>query len=153
VVPSPEPLEVLEEQTVRTLLDAGVVVIALGGGGIPVSMNGPRASGVEAVVDKDLSSALLAIALRADLLLILTDVDGIYLDFDTPRATRLETVRPEELRLHAAAGHFAPGSMGPKAEAVLRFVEAGGPHAIVTLPEHVEQALAGSQGTHAFGAR
>jgi carbamate kinase len=152
VVPSPEPLAIIEEEVVRTVLDSGAAVITLGGGGIPVARRGERLAGVEAVVDKDLSSALLAIALRVDLLLILTDVDGIYTDFGTSRAARLRSVGPEELRAHAAAGHFAPGSMGPKAEAVLRFLEAGGARAIVTLPEHVEPALAGREGTHAHGA-
>jgi carbamate kinase len=153
VVPSPEPLAILEEEAVRTLLGSDATVITLGGGGVPVARHADGLAGVEAVVDKDLSSALLATALRVDLFLIVTDVDGVYTDFGTSRARRLRTVTADELRTHAAAGHFAPGSMGPKAEAVLRFIEAGGAHAIVTLPEHLELALAGSEGTHAFGAR
>ena len=152
VVPSPEPLAIIEAEAVRVLMDSDDTVITLGGGGIPVARRADRLVGVEAVVDKDLSSALLATALGVDLFLILTDVDGVYTDFGTKRARRLDSVTAEELRAHAAAGHFAPGSMGPKAEAVLRFIEAGGAHAVVTLPEHIEPALAGREGTHAYGA-
>jgi carbamate kinase len=153
LVPSPEPLEIPETGMIRRLLQGGATVVALGGGGVPVTRTGGRLDGVEAVVDKDLSSALLASDLGVQLFLILTDVDGIYLDFGTPRAARLAVVTPAELRAHAAAGHFAPGSMGPKAEAVLRFLEAGGARAIVTLPEHVEEAVFGNEGTHAYGGR
>jgi carbamate kinase len=153
LVPSPEPLLIPEEGIIRGLLERGATAVALGGGGIPVTRSGGRLDGVDAVVDKDLSSALLATALDVDLFLILTDVDGIYLDFGTPRAARLASVTPAELRTHAAAGHFAPGSMGPKADAVLRFLEAGGDHAIVTLPERLEEAVFDSEGTHAYGGR
>ena len=153
VVPSPEPLAIPEQDLVRRLLETGATVVALGGGGVPVARAGDRLEGVRAVVDKDLSSALLAISLEVDLFLILTDVDGVYLDHGTPRAQRLGEVTPAELRAHAAAGHFAPGSMGPKAEAMLRFVEAGGAHAIVTLPERIQEAVSGHEGTHVFGER
>jgi carbamate kinase len=151
VVASPEPLDIPEERVIRTLQRTGVLVIALGGGGVPVARCGSRLMGVEAVVDKDLSSALLATRLEVELFLVLTDVDGIYLDFGTPTARRLTYVGAAELREHARAGHFPAGSMGPKAEAVLRFVEAGGPHAIVTSPERMEQAIHGDDGTHALG--
>jgi carbamate kinase len=153
VVASPEPLEILEEPVIRTLLDSGCHVITLGGGGVPVVRKGPRLEGVDAVIDKDLSSALLANNLRADLFVILTDVDGIYLDFATAAARRLESVGAEELRAHMEAGHFAPGSMEPKVEAVLRFIESGGARAVVALPEHMADALAGSAGTNVYGER
>jgi carbamate kinase len=153
VVPSPEPLEIPEEAEIRTLLESGSHVITLGGGGVPVVREGLHLVGVDAVVDKDSSSALLANNLGVDLLVILTDVDGIYLDFATPNARRLEGVRADELRVHMEAGHFAPGSMEPKAEAVLRFIEAGGARAVVSLPEHMADALAGRTGTYVYGER
>ncbi len=122
VVPSPEPIRILEQRSIELLLDAGVVVVCAGGGGVPVvpdPAGGWR--GVEAVVDKDLSSALLAQAIDAEALLLLTDVDAVYRDFgrDTARAIRCATVA--ELR----SEHFAPGSMGPKVEAACRFIEGG----------------------------
>jgi carbamate kinase len=150
LVPSPEPLEILEERVIRMLLGNRAVVITLGGGGIPVARAGDGVVGVEAVVDKDLSSALLAVLLKVDLFLILTDVDSVYLDFGTSRAAALRTVSATELRAHSEAGHFAPGSMGPKVDAVLRYLERGGRRAIVTLPEHVAEALAGEAGTNVW---
>jgi carbamate kinase len=151
VVPSPHPLEIPEEPAIRTLLTSGAVVIALGGGGVPVVREDGRLTGVEAVVDKDLSSALLAVHLGAELFVILTDVDGVYLDYGTPDARRLGTVSADELRLHASSGHFAPGSMEPKVEAVLRFLGAGGALAVVALPERMGESLSGGEGTHVYG--
>jgi len=148
VVPSPEPLEIVEEGVIRTLVEAGVAVIALGGGGIPVLRRGERLEGVEAVVDKDLASALLAACLRVDVLLMSTDVDAISLDFATPHARALTGVTVEALRGYAAAGQFPPGTMGPKVEAALRFVDAGGREAIVTSPDRLVAALDGRAGTH-----
>jgi carbamate kinase len=151
-VPSPEPLEIIEEPAIRSLIDAGVVVITLGGGGIPVVRDGPRLAGVEAVIDKDLASALLAIRLHVDVFLIATDVDRIYVDFDGPRARGLGDVTADELGRYAAAGHFPAGTMGPKVDAVRRFLAAGGHEAIVTAPECLAAALHGNAGTHVFGA-
>lgn len=148
VVASPEPLEIVEEPVIRTLVETGVVVITLGGGGIPVVRDGYRLTGVEAVVDKDLASALLAKRLQVDRLVLSTDVDRIYLDFGTPSARGLDHVTCDALRHYAAAGHFPPGTMGPKVEAALRFVEAGGREAIVTSHDALEAALAGRTGTH-----
>lgn len=150
LVPSPEPLEIVEERVVRTLVDAGVIVIALGGGGIPVVRRRHRLEGVEAVVDKDLASALLAIRLHVDVLLISTDTDGIWLDFGRPDAHRLTDISARELRRHAAAGQFPPGTMGPKVEAALRFIAAGGREAIVTSPDRLVAAMDGQAGTHVF---
>ncbi len=148
VVPSPEPLRIVEGSVIRALVEANVLVIALGGGGIPVVQEGQRLRGVEAVVDKDLSSALLAIQLRVDRLVLATDVDRVYLDFGTSNARGLDAITGEELRRHAAAGHFPAGSMGPKVEAALRFVDAGGGgEAIVTSYDRLALALQGSAGT------
>jgi carbamate kinase len=149
-VPSPQPLEIIEEPAIRALLDAGVIVITLGGGGIPVMRDGGRLTGVEAVVDKDLASALLAIRLQADVFFIATDVDRIYVDFGGPRARGLGDVTAHELGRYAAAGHFPAGTMGPKVDAIRRFLAAGGHEAIVTAPECVAAALHGSAGTHVF---
>jgi carbamate kinase len=147
VVASPEPLEVIEEAVIRTLVDADVVVITLGGGGIPVVRDGHRLRGVEAVVDKDLASALLARRLQVDRLVLSTDVDRVYLDYDGPGASGLDTVTTVELRGFAEAGHFPPGTMGPKVEAALRFVDAGGREAIVTAHDRIALALQGRAGT------
>ncbi len=146
-VSSPEPLDIIEEPAIRALVDSGVIVITLGGGGIPVVRDGPRLLGVEAVVDKDLASALLAIRLHVDLFLISTDVDRIYLDFATPRARGLSDVTAVALGRYAAAGHFPPGTMGPKVDAVLRFLASGGREAIVTSSERLAAALDGRAGT------
>lgn len=148
VVPSPEPVEVLEEPVIRALVEAGVLVIALGGGGVPVVREGHALSGIEAVVDKDLSSALLAVRLDVDVLLILTDVDAVHLDHGGPEERPLGRVTASELRRHAEDGHFPEGTMGPKVEAVLRFLDAGGRKAIVTSPERMTSALEDGEGTH-----
>jgi len=150
VVPSPEPLEIIEEGVIRTLVNSGAIVITLGGGGIPVVRRDHELEGVEAVVDKDLASALLAIRLGVDVLLISTDVDAIWLDFASSRARALTDVTADELRGYAVAGQFPPGTMGPKVEAALRFVAAGGREAIVTSPDRLVAALEGHAGTHVF---
>jgi carbamate kinase len=125
-------------------------VITLGGGGIPVLRRGHELEGVEAVIDKDLASALLAIRLGVDVLLISTDVEAISLDFGSSHARPLTDVTAGQLRGYAAAGQFPPGSMGPKVEAALRFVTAGGREAIVTSPDRLAAALEGRAGTHIF---
>jgi carbamate kinase len=151
-VPSPEPLEIVEERVIRTLVDAGVVVIALGGGGIPVVRRNGRLESVEAVVDKDLASALLAIDLGVDVLVMATDVDRIYVDFARPDARGLGTVTAGELGQLAAEGQFPAGTMGPKVEAARRFVAAGGSEAIVASSERLAAALSARvEGTHVVG--
>ena len=150
VVPSPEPLEIVEESVVRALLEANVAVIALGGGGIPVVRNAHGFTGVDAVVDKDLASALLAKRLQVDRFLLATDVDRIYVDFGTPQARGLDEVTADDLRRYAAAGQFPAGSMGPKVEAALRFVETFAREAIVTSLDQMRSALAGRAGTRIF---
>jgi len=148
LVPSPEPLEIIDIEAIQALLEAGRVVIALGGGGIPVVREGRRLRGIEAVVDKDLASALLATELGAELLAVLTDVDAIELWRGRPEARPLGTVTPDALRQHTAEGHFPEGSMGPKVEALLRFIDGGGQHAFVTSPRCLGRALEGEAGTH-----
>jgi carbamate kinase len=153
VVASPEPLAVVEEPAIRALVEAGVIVIALGGGGIPVVQRGGRLEGIEAVIDKDLASALLAIHLRVRVLAMVTDVDRIYLDFARPDARGLGALTAHELRRHSAAGHFPAGTMGPKVEAALRFVGAGGSEVIVTSPDRLVAAFEGhDEGTHVVNA-
>ncbi|MFC7574570.1 hypothetical protein ACFQX8_20795 [Klenkia terrae] len=131
---------------IRALAAAGFVVVCAGGGGIPVvddGRDGAALRGVEAVIDKDLTAALMAAELGADTLVIATDVDHVMVDFGTPDARPLGRVTVDELRAHAAAGQFARGSMGPKVDAALRFV-AGGPgrRAVITSLEHIAGAVA-----------
>ena len=148
VVPSPEPIRSLEADTVRMLLDAGAVVIANGGGGVPmVEDDDGRLVGVDAVVDKDLAAALLAVELGADRLVILTDVEGVAVNFGGPRQRWLDGVGTVELREMAAKGTFGVGSMAPKVEAVLRFVEATGHPATIGPLERAADVLHGRSGT------
>ena len=148
VVASPEPLEVIDVEAVRVLLAAGHVVVAAGGGGIPVVRDADgRLHGVEAVIDKDLTAALLARTLDADVLVIATDVDHAAVDWGTPQQRDLERVSLAELRRHTEAGQFASGSMGPKVDAATRFVEGGGPRAVITSLTHITDAVEGSFGT------
>jgi carbamate kinase len=152
LVASPEPILVVEQEAVRTLSDRGFVVVTLGGGGVPVVRTALGLRGVEAVVDKDLASALLATALGVDIFVMATDVDRVYLDYGSPGARGLDTVHPQSLRGYAAAGAFPAGSMGPKVEAALRFVDAGGREALITSHERLVEALQGHGGTHVVAA-
>jgi carbamate kinase len=148
-VASPEPRSVLNTDVIRCLLDAGMLVIAGGGGGVPVTRDGRGEwTGVQAVIDKDLTSVVLARALGIEDLLLLTAVERIAIDFNTPRQRNLDRVTLSELRAHQRAGHFARGSMGPKVEAAIRHVAAGGRRAIIGHLEHAEAALDGRSGTH-----
>jgi carbamate kinase len=147
VVPSPRPLEVLETGAIEMLLGAGFTVIAAGGGGVPVIRVFGTLTGIEAVVDKDRTSALLATELRADALWILTGVDEIQVGFATPKARALREVSTQELRMHLEAGEFPAGSMGPKIEAVLEFMDRGGKEALITSLEALPQAVLGNRGT------
>jgi carbamate kinase len=148
VVASPEPLEVLDAGAARTLVDSGYVVVAGGGGGIPC-VREPDGSvrGVEAVIDKDLSAAVLGRALAVDVLVIATDVDHVSTGWGTEHERPLGTVGVDELREHAAQGEFASGSMGPKVEAACRFVEAGGTRAAICSLSHIAAAASGTAGT------
>ncbi len=148
VVASPEPLEILDRQAVTTLVGAGLLVIANGGGGIPC-VREPDGSlrGVEAVIDKDLGAALLAATVEAHVLVLATDVEHALLSYGRPDERPLHRVGVEELRSYAAAGHFASGSMGPKVEAVCRFVERGGTRGVITSLDRIADAVHGKAGT------
>jgi carbamate kinase len=150
VVPSPEPIEIVELEVIRELVDHGVLVIACGGGGIPIARQNGQPIGVEAVIDKDRASALLASRLGVDLFVISTDTDFVYLDYKKPFQRPLVAVSATELQRHLAAGHFPPGSMGPKIESVLRFLRDGGEQAIIASAENLRRAVSGGTGTHAF---
>lgn len=147
VVASPEPLQCLEAPTAATLLDAGCVVVCAGGGGVPVVRGaGGELSGVEAVIDKDLTAAVLAAQLDVDVLVIATDVDAAVIGWGTPQARPVGAVTAAELRRLAGEGHFAGGSMGPKVDAACRFAEAGG-RSVITSLHAIAGALAGAAGT------
>jgi len=148
-VPSPEPRAVINLAAIRALLDAGAVVIAGGGGGVPVVRTAAgELRGIEAVVDKDLTSALLAASLGIPDLLILTAVEQVAVDFGKPQQRFLSRVPLSELKALQRAGHFAKGSMEPKVEAAIRHLEAGGRRAIIGHLERAADALAGASGTH-----
>ena len=150
VVPSPEPRAIVELETIELLVDKGVLVICAGGGGVPVVRERHGTiRGVEAVVDKDLAAAMLAIALRADVLLLLTDVPRVEVGWGTPSARPLDATTPAELRRL----EFAAGSMGPKVEAAARFVEATGGRAVIGALKHAASLMAGSEGTKVTPSR
>ena len=148
VVASPQPLEILDAEAAEVLIAAGFVVVAAGGGGIPVARD-PDGSlrGVEAVIDKDLAAALLARRVRADVLVIATDVEAAMVDYGTERARHVGRVTPRQLRELVAEGHFASGSMGPKVEAALRFVESGGWRSVITSLDRIAAAAEDADGT------
>jgi carbamate kinase len=149
VVPSPSPRAIVQIEPIRRLVESGVTVIAAGGGGIPVVRDADgRWRGLEAVIDKDRTSALLALDLGVRRMIITTGEDGVYRDFLTERRTLMRQVGAEELRALAAAGHFPPGSMGPKIEAALHFLSRGGEEVIITQPEALLDAFEGRAGTH-----
>lgn len=148
VVASPEPLEVLDAPAAVALVDAGFVVIANGGGGIPTVRNADGSlAGVEAVIDKDLGAALLAQAIEVDLLVIATDVAHAVLGFGTPDAADIGQVTLDQMRKYAADGHFAGGSMGPKVDAVCRFVANSGRRGVITDLGSILAAAEGRAGT------
>ena len=154
VVPSPSPIASLELETVRSLLDGGAIVVANGGGGVPTVRDADgRLHGVEAVIDKDLAGALLAVELGADRLAILTDVAGVAIDFGGPAERWLEEVDVTELREHALRGAFGAGSMGPKVEAACRFVEGTGGTAVIARLEDALDAIEGRVGTRVVSRR
>jgi carbamate kinase len=147
VVPSPEPVEIVELEVIRDLVNDGVLVIGCGGGGIPVIRANGALKGVEAVIDKDRASALLASSLHVDVFAISTDTDHVYLDYKKATQRPLTHVTSAELKRHYAGGHFPPGNMGPKVESVLRFLESGGKQAVITSYEHLCEAIDGTAGT------
>ena len=147
VVASPQPVTIVEKREIHALLDMDFIVICCGGGGIPVIREGRSFEGVDAVIDKDLASARLAEEVGVDLFVIATDVDGAALNYGEPGQVFLERLLPDEARRYLKEGHFPPGSMGPKIEACLSFVERSGNEAIITSIHAIDAAVAGHAGT------
>jgi carbamate kinase len=147
VVASPEPLEIVEAPVIRALVAQGVVVIAAGGGGIPVVRRENRYEGVEAVIDKDLAAAALGRDLRAQMMVVTTGVEHVALDYGTPAQRPITEMTVGDARRYLAEGQFPPGSMGPKITAAIRFLESGGETVLITAPHAVGAGLAGHAGT------
>jgi len=147
VVPSPEPLEIVELGLVRELVEGGALVVSTGGGGIPVVRENGNLRGVEAVIDKDRASAVLASQLGAELFAISTDTDYVYLNYKKPDQSPILQATASEMAQYQRDGHFPPGNMGPKVESVLSFLRAGGKEAVITSYEHLADAVTGKAGT------
>lgn len=148
VVPSPKPIDIVPKYVIRDLVHAGKIVIAAGGGGIPVIINGNGLfQGVEAVIDKDYAASLIAREAKAELFIILTNVSRVYLDFDKPDKKPLSVITVDEAREYMAQGQFPPGSMGPKIEAAVDYIQNGGNRALITSASHLKAALINRSGT------
>lgn len=147
VVASPKPVTIIEKREIKRLIDSGFIVICCGGGGIPVVRNGRAFNGVDAVIDKDLVSALLATEIGADLLVIATDVDGVLADFDTPDQRLIPQMQLSEVEDFLSSNKSGKGSMGPKVEAALKFVRDGGKRAVITSIETICDGVQGTSGT------
>jgi carbamate kinase len=147
VVPSPRPVRIIEPKAAVTLANQKFVVVAVGGGGIPVIEEKGELKGVEAVIDKDYASSLLATGVKADLFLITTSVEKVALNFGKPNQKMLDRMTLKEAKKYFKEGQFPPGSMGPKIQAIISFIEKGGKEAIITDPADIERALRGEAGT------
>ena len=148
VVPSPLPERIVEAEAIDTLIHAGIIVVGVGGGGIPVIINEEGdIEGVEAVIDKDFGSALMAKNINADLFVISTAVEKVALNFNQPDEKWLDKMTVAEAKQYIEEGHFAPGSMLPKMKAIIQFLEEGGKKALITDPAHIGEALEGKTGT------
>ncbi|HPH97235.1 MAG TPA: carbamate kinase [Anaerolineaceae bacterium] len=148
VVASPIPQRIVEAEAIKNLIDHDFVVIAVGGGGIPViEQENGELVGVEAVIDKDFGTSLLANMINADLFLITTAVEKVALNFNKPTQVWLDRITLSEAKRYMEEGHFAKGSMGPKIQAMIRYIEAGGKRGLITDPENISRALAGETGT------
>ncbi|MEU1598667.1 carbamate kinase [Streptomyces sp. NPDC005708] len=141
VVPSPEPTRIVEAGVIKTLVDSGVIVVAAGGGGVPVVRQDKGYTGVDAVIDKDYAAQQLATALKADALVLVTGVERVLLDFGTPQQRPVREMTAEEAERHLGDGQFPEGSMGPKVRAALRFIRNGGETAVITTPQLVQASL------------
>ncbi len=150
VVPSPKPIRIVQSREIQKLMQENFIVISCGGGGIPVIKEGPRFQGVEAVIDKDLASAKLGEQIGAEILIIATDVEKVALNYGRVDYKYLDKVSTADAKDYLKQGHFPPGSMGPKIQAVINFLESGGEQAIITSIEKIKEALDGKAGTHFF---
>jgi carbamate kinase len=149
VVPSPIPVRIVETEAIESLIREGFVVISVGGGGIPVVEDGQgNLVGVEAVIDKDFGAAILASSIKADLFLITTAVEKVALNYNKPNQQWLDRMTLPEAKTYLAEGHFAKGSMEPKIQAILNYLEQGGKKALITNPQNIERALKGETGTY-----
>lgn len=148
VVPSPKPIDVVPKRVIHDLVHSGRIVIAAGGGGIPVIINGRGLfQGVEAVIDKDYASSLIAYEAKVDLFIILTNVPRVFLNFGTPDEKALSKITVEEAKRYLEEGHFPPGSMGPKIKASIEYIERGGREVLITSANHLKAALINRSGT------
>jgi carbamate kinase len=147
VVPSPDPKIIAERFAIRALVDAGFIVVACGGGGIPIIEEGGNAVGVEAVIDKDLAGQRLATLIGAHIFVVLTDVNGVYINYGKPNQELIKEITTGKLRNYAKEGQFKEGSMAPKVEAAIRFVESGGERAVIAALGELIEALDGKAGT------
>lgn len=151
VVPSPRPLKVIEADAIKKLADAGAIVIAAGGGGVPVvELQNGDLTGVDAVIDKDFATSLLAKDIGAELFINLTQIDKVYINFGKPNAQGLNKMNVSDAKKYLTHGEFASGSMGPKIEAAIEFLEAGGKEVIITTPELIKDAMEGRAGTRIY---
>ncbi|SHN87006.1 carbamate kinase [Desulfitobacterium chlororespirans] len=148
VVPSPKPQKIMESKAIRELAQAGNIVIACGGGGIPVARVNDEFVGLEAVIDKDLASSLLAEEIGADLYIVLTGVSQVAINFGKPNMRLLDRITVSEAEKYMAEGHFPPGSMGPKIAAALKFIKSSGKEVLITSAEKLDEALKGQRGTY-----
>ncbi|NJN44025.1 MAG: carbamate kinase [Anaerolineae bacterium] len=152
VVASPQPLRIIQQEAIMSLVGAGFTVVGVGGGGIPViETDNGEIEGVEAVIDKDLASALFASAIQADLLLISTEVEKVAINFNKPDIRWLDELSIQDAKRYLAEGQFGKGSMEPKVKAILNFLERGGKKALITNPDNMLRALRGETGTHFVG--
>ena len=148
LVPSPRPVEIVEKEDIKRLIDEGSIVIAAGGGGVPVlAGRGGGLTGLDGVIDKDLAAGVLAKDIGAGLLLIVTDVDRVHLNHGTPEEKEIETMNISDARDYLESGHFPSGSMGPKIEAAVQFLESGGKEVIITSMRLARKSLDGGAGT------
>ena len=148
VVASPKPLKIIEANIIKELIRHNIIVIAAGGGGIPVYKEKNSLKGIDAVIDKDLASACLAKSISAKYMFILTGVDKVYLNYRKKNQKGLKKISVKEARQYLKEGHFPPGSMGPKIEAAIDFLINGGKKVIITSPEKIREALSDKEGTH-----
>lgn len=153
VVASPDPKIIAERFAIRALVDNGFVVVACGGGGIPIVEEGTQARGIEAVIDKDLAGQRLATLIDASVFVILTDIDGAYLNYGTAKQSLIKEATLQQLEQYMNEGHFKEGSMSPKISAAMRFVESGGKEAIIAELSKLAEAMQGKSGTHVVRVR